>query len=246
MSDSLIQPCLQESEGWNDLYNVIERERSQLEEIAAFENQVSRRVAYVRKNGRQTFDLSEAADLEGLGAHTSEPRILAPDSFDQTDFVGRSKQYKHREKNKSSHSLPLHLASARPVTRSEFLGDPLAMEAYWKEWSSLEEKKVWRWETLCEWDDVSATARANEEEIHFGYLFGFMVIKGDEFPIGDPRRRWKYRIVSQGNEVKDQDWQVALFQAMATSPATLEASRITEAYSCLPGHTIQGRDVEQA
>jgi len=120
------------------------------------------------------------------------------------------------------------------------------MEAYWKEWSNLEAKEVWRWSTLCEWDDVSATARANEEEIHFGYLFGFMVIKGDEFPVGDPRRRWKYRIVFQGNNVRDQDWEVALFQEMSAAPACMEASRCAEAYACFPGHSVQGRDVEQA
>ena len=73
-----------------------------------------------------------------------------------------------------------------------------------------------------------------------------MVIKGDEFPEGDPRRRWKYRIVFQGNNVKNQDWQVALFEQMSSAPATLEASRCAEAYSCFPGCSVEGRDVEQA
>ena len=87
--------------------------------------------------------------------------------------------------------LPLNLATARPVKRSEFVGDPIAMEAYWKEWSNLEVKGVWNWDTLAEWDHVSEAARVKGEEINFGYLFGFIVIKGDEFPEGDPR--------SQGN-----------------------------------------------
>ncbi len=73
-----------------------------------------------------------------------------------------------------------------------------------------------------------------------------MVIKGDEFPIGDPCRKWKYRIVFQGNNVKDQDWNVALFTEMQSTPATLDSSRIAHAYSCFPGHSISGRDVEQA
>ena len=46
--------------------------------------------------------------------------------------------------------------------------------------------------------------------------------------------------------VKDQDWSVALFNEMASTPATLEASRISDFYSCLPGNTVECRDVEQA
>ena len=33
---------------------------------------------------------------------------------------------------------------------------------------------------------------------------------------------------------------------MASTPATLEASHIADIYSCMPDHTMQGRDVEQA
>ena len=84
------------------------------------------------------------------------------------------------------------LATSKPVQRKDFIHDEEARNAYWKEWNNLESKEVWKWDTLCEWDDVSSEARAKGEEIHFGYLFGFMVVKGDEYPKGDPRRRWKY------------------------------------------------------
>ena len=73
-----------------------------------------------------------------------------------------------------------------------------------------------------------------------------MVEKGAEFPEGDKRRYFKYRVVFQGNNVRDQNWDVALFNEMASTPATLEASRIADIYSCMPDHTMQGRDVEQA
>ena len=53
-------------------------------------------------------------------------------------------------------------------------------------------------------------------------------------------------LCSRTNEVKDQDWQIALFEAMTSAPATVEAGRCADAYSCFAGHTIQGRDVEQA
>ena len=69
--------------------------------------------------------------------------------------------------------------------------------------------------------------------------------KGSEFPEGDERRYFKYRIVFRGNDVKDQDWEVAMFPEMATKPTTLEASRYSELLS-FPDNSVEGRDVQQA
>ena len=80
-------------------------------------------------------------------------------------------------------------------------------------------------------DKVANEAKENGEENHFGYLFGIMVEKGSEYPEGDPRRYFKYRVVFQGNNVKDQTWDVALFNEMQSTPATLEASKIADIYS---------------
>ncbi len=119
------------------------------------------------------------------------------------------------------------------------------MEAYWKEWNDLEAKMVWNWDTLCEWDDVSSKARVDGSEIHFGFSFGIMVEKGSEYSVGDVRRCFKHRVVFRGNDVKDQDWNVALFLEMASTPATLEASRFSDMYSLLdPSHSTEGRDVD--
>ena len=120
------------------------------------------------------------------------------------------------------------------------------MAAYWKEWRNLEAKGTWRWDALIEWDTIAAKARVEEKEIHFGYLFGFMAEKGSEFEAGDLRRYFKYRVVFQGNMVKNQNRDIALFQVMASTPATLEASKYADAYACFPGHSLSGRDVEQA
>ena len=55
-----------------------------------------------------------------------------------------------------------------------------------------------------------------------------MVEKGAEFPVGDSRRKWKYHVVFQGNNVKDQNWEFALYHEHACVPARLEASRIAD------------------
>ena len=135
---------------------------------------------------------------------------------------------------------------ARPVAREEYTKSPEAMQAYWKEWLNMENVGVWNWNSLCEWDEVAADAKAKNEEVHFGYLFGIMVEKGSEHPVGDVRRYYKYRVVFQGSMVKDQNWEVALFNEMASTPATLEASRISDIYSCLPKHGVDSRDVFMA
>ena len=40
--------------------------------------------------------------------------------------------------------------------------------------------------------------------------------------------------------------EVALFNELASTPATLEASRVADMYSCFEGHGVESRDVEQA
>ena len=120
------------------------------------------------------------------------------------------------------------------------------MEAYWKEWENLEAKKVWRWETLTEWDTVAGEAKGNGDEIHFGYLFGIMVEKGSELPDDDKRKKFKYRVVYQGNNVIDENWDHAIFQHLGSSPASMEAGKMVDAFGLLPGHDLQQADACQA
>ena len=50
----------------------------------------------------------------------------------------------------------------------------------------------------------------------------------------------------QGDQVKDQNWEAALFQDLGSSPAAMEASRAADAYGMLPGHDIEVADADQA
>ena len=49
--------------------------------------------------------------------------------------------------------------------------DADAMKAYWKEWSNLEGKGVYREETLTEWSYVRKEAPVKGKEIHLALLF---------------------------------------------------------------------------
>ena len=65
-------------------------------------------------------------------------------------------------------------------------------------------------------------------------------------PEGDPNRKFKGRVVFQGNQVKDQDHDWALFQELGSSPATPEASKTADVYGLTPGCAIEQADAEQA
>ena len=74
------------------------------------------------------------------------------------------------------------------------------------EWDRLRAKKVWDETTVREWDDVAAEARAagTDARANLGYLFGICVEKNSEQPKGHPSRKYKGRVVFQGNRVFDQ------------------------------------------
>ena len=57
---------------------------------------------------------------------------------------------------------------------------------------------------------------------------------------------FKYRYVFQGNRVKDQNYEVAIFQDLGSSPATMEASRACDCHCCIEGNDIEQADMEQA
>jgi hypothetical protein len=52
--------------------------------------------------------------------------------------------------------------------------------------------------------------------------------------------------VFQGNQVRDQNFDWAVFQELGSSPASLTASKISDFYGLAKGHTIEQADAEQA
>lgn len=50
------------------------------------------------------------------------------------------------------------------------------------------------------------------------------------------RRKFKGRIVFQGNRVVNQTWEQAVFDDLGSNPAILEVSRCSDANGCSPGN----------
>ena len=71
--------------------------------------------------------------------------------------------------------------------------------------------------------------------------------KGSELPDGNERKKYKYRVVLQGNRVIDQNMDEAQFQDLGLAPATVEASRLCIFNTgLLPGNKIEQADAMQA
>ena len=77
-----------------------------------------------------------------------------------------------------------------------------------------------------------------------GYLFGICVEKNSE--LDESQRKFKYRVVFQGNRVIDQNYEAAIFQDLGSAPATLEASRVADALGAQANWAAEVADAEQA
>ena len=82
--------------------------------------------------------------------------------------------------------------------------------------------------------------------MHVARVFGIATIKGAELPEGHPDRKHKGRLVLQGDQVKDQFNDAAIFQELSSFPAGFEASKVVDYFGLLPGHILEQSDAEQA
>ena len=64
---------------------------------------------------------------------------------------------------------------------------------------------------------VKHRARAANITMHFGIIFGICV---SELPAGHPGKKYKGRFVFRGNDVRDQNWEHAIFQELGSSPGS--------------------------
>ena len=103
-------------------------------------------------------------------------------------------------------------------------------------------KNVWRYETVSEWKTMSKKAKKSGKKVHVGKVFEICVETGSE----DKLRKFKGRTVFQGNNVGDENVDVALFSELGFSPATMEAGKAVDAHGSQPGHITQQNDGVQA
>ncbi len=135
---------------------------------------------------------------------------------------------------------------SRPVSRSEMLSSPEALASMKKEWKGLWDQDVFDFSRVVEYDEIVREYRAKNEEAQLARVHGICVEKNHQLPKDDPRRKFKGRGVLLGNQVKNQNFEAALFQDLGNSPATFEAARWADFFGCLPGNSVQMAEAIQA
>ena len=152
----------------------------------------------------------------------------------------------HREKVYRNASIFAQVFVARNVSHKERREEPKAQAAMKKEWDNLRNKGCWDEDNPRDWYQIRKEAKASGKTVHMGRLVPLCVEKNSELSPDDPARKYKGRVVFQGNMVKDQDYADAEFENLGSSPATMEASKSVDAYGNIEGHGIQIADAEQA
>ena len=100
---------------------------------------------------------------------------------------------------------------ARPVTKAELRANDKAVKAMASEWRKLVEKGVFDWSVVRSADEVRRSARVEGIKAHFGRVFGICAEKGAELEPDDEGRHFKGRYCFQGNDVRDEWGDMAIF-----------------------------------
>ena len=98
----------------------------------------------------------------------------------------------------------------------------------------------------CEWIVVAAESERIGIKGHVATIFEICIVKGAELDDKDPRKAFEGRAVLDGSWVKDENYDVALLNAMGSSPATMQAGKAVEVFGLQPGYTIEQADAEAA
>ena len=172
------------------------------------------------------------------------PAETAPNNVPRMPL--REAERQHRQK--VGNPWPMFSAMvAKQLSRKEYENNPEAMNAMTDEVRGLEKLGVWNLATVRSRKDVEREARISKtKKIHVARIFGICVLKGSELPVGHKLRKYKGRYVFQGNQVTDENREVALFNELSSSPATLEGAKAVDVFGLQVGYVIQQADARKA
>ena len=181
----------------------------------------------------KVFRASNAKDCRACRGRTSAKASWTCEGEDQGIWV-------------QSRTLKLFASVARLVSKDEIARNPKAKAALDKEWENLRTKGVWDERRVRECRELVAEAHREGKTIHLGRIFEACYEKGSELAESDPRRKFKGRTVFQGNNVRDENSHHALFNELGSSPASMEAAKLLDAFGSQPGFSKQQADAIQA
>ena len=125
----------------------------------------------------------------------------------------------------------------KALSRSEWINNPLALEAIAKECDGLRSNCTWDVSTACDLDQLKFQARTLKQNIRVSELMVLCDVKHIE--LHESKHRYKGRIVYRG-EVPTQHGDTVLFTEASTSPTTM-----TELNLCLWWGCVEGQQLRQ-
>ena len=125
-----------------------------------------------------------------------------------------------------------------PYWERELQSNEAALRSLTEEADKLQARDTWDLKSVKEWSDAARDARHNGTHAHVGRMFPIVVENNAELPIVHPERKFKGRIFLGCEQLTEDSNATAISQDHATSPASLEASKILDA--CQTGQQNNG------
>ena len=202
---------------------------------------------YPARFAKRLAEEAEAGDGDpaALASGNRELAVAAPDDYYFPRMPVTNEVQEHREKLEDS-TFPFNIAVARTVNKRELASNNDARAAVQVEWDKLRRTKCWDKDNVRVWSEVAEEARRKGVTVHVGRIFEIVVEKGAELARGDPARKYKGRVVYQGNQVKDENYDNAIFADLSSAPSTIEAAKAVDAYGLFPGNGVEQSDAVQA
>ena len=104
--------------------------------------------------------------------------------------------------------------------------------------------KRWEVDTVCEHDEIRNRATKSGKTVHFGRVFPIVVEKGSE--LSADQRKYKGRVVFQGNNVRDQENNIAVLSELQSSACLMVAGKLMDVTGSQSDNDIQQSDAQQA
>ena len=98
------------------------------------------------------------------------------------------------------------------------------------------------------WNGVQWHKKLERAQLHvtLGESSACVMKRIPSSPLDDPHRKFKGRVVFQGNQVRGQNWNTAMFQELSSCPAAMGAAKAAECYGLIPGHKTEQADAVMA
>ena len=132
------------------------------------------------------------------------------------------------------------------IHKKEIAREPLAQQAMREEFEKLTKAGVWDLNSVRPAAELYAEAKRAGIHYHFLRIFGICTEKNSELVGNDSRKKYKGRYVCQGNQVKDEYMQAAVFENEGSHPASMTAGRIVDFWGGLGDNISQQSDAQQA